>query len=684
MKILTPTRRFSPVLVLVVSLLSFLILTMVLSRSVREAEEARISSRAEELVQALETRLSTYVMLLKGVAGHIGVGGEVPQRNELVSLLDNLRLHENHRGMTAVGVIQVVDGNPKSVHEFDLSGPGEAAAAALRDTAFRDALSRARDSGEPSASEKVISLQNVQQTKKPSFLIFVPTYKGGGIPKDTEERRNKIIGYVYGRFEGERLTRGIVGFNGDESVTVEIFDGLSVAKEYSLTAPVTASTTDTERLSIINVAGRLWTIAVSITPPTGIATGRFFITLVSIGGILISLLLFALVEAERRARARAEHSNEVKDKFVATLSHELRYPLHAIGCWTHLLKSKRDDGGSLEEGLEVIERNVRVQSEMVEELLDLSRIASGKLLLDKNLTSMRQAVDEVVALFTSLAQSKRQRIMTHAESVLPLVNADPRRLRQIVWNLVSNAVKFTPEGGEIHISLQRKDGMVELKVKDSGIGIARECLDVVFDEFSQCHCHGSVAKSSGGLGIGLTIVRSLAELHQGEVQVESEGLGKGATFTLLLPASSVAKEEGGVALERVRTELHDQLLKDMRILLVDDEEDSLAAVRRLLEQQGASVTCATSAHDAITQMRNGEFHVIVSDLSMPVIDGYQMLEIIRSLHSPGRRVPAIALTAYDAAEDRVRAQEAGYIAHLSKPLEPRALFDVVAKHVPIQ
>jgi PAS domain S-box-containing protein len=388
-----------------------------------------------------------------------------------------------------------------------------------------------------------------------------------------------------------------------------------------------------------------------------------------------------LLEAEREARREAERANRIKDEFLATVSHELRTPLNAMLGWSHILSRRGTDPEVLQEGLRVIERNARAQAQLIADLLDMSRIVSGKLRLDLESVDLHEVADAAMETVTPTAQTRGIRVRRIQHASVGLVQGDPQRLQQAVWNLLSNAVKFTPRGGEVVLEVDSVDAMARICVSDSGQGIAPDLLPYIFDRFRQAD--GSTTRRHAGLGLGLSIVKQLVELHGGTVHARSAGVGSGAAFTIELPllqaqatlqAVSHSEEHRvapGPALESNLT------LTGLTVLAVDDEPDALSVVRRLLEEREAQVLTATSADEALTLIACRHPDVLLSDIGMPGVDGYELIRRIRASEN-GTRLPAAALTAYARSEDRALALDAGYQAHLAKPLQPAALVETVA------
>jgi len=391
----------------------------------------------------------------------------------------------------------------------------------------------------------------------------------------------------------------------------------------------------------------------------------------------IGLEIRRLYEAERHARADAEAANRAKDEFLATLSHELRTPLSAILGWTYVLQQRRAELGDLARGVDTIERNAKSQARLIEDLLDMSRIVAGKVSLELQVVVPAHLLEQVIASVLPSIQAKNIAI-EHALSAATIpILGDPQRLQQILWNLLTNAIKFTGNGGRITIDSSIAGGDLVLSISDSGVGIAADFLPLVFDRFRQAD--GSTTRSHGGLGLGLAIVRKLAELHGGSVEAFSAGLGAGSTFKLRLPLRD--EIVAGQYLEPVPPAHSSQVrlrasIKDVRVLLVEDDRDGRDMVAQLLIEGGGQVRAVDSADRALQELAQDRFDVVVSDIGLPDVDGYRLLERIRAT---GNSIPAIALTAFARLEDKAKALDAGYALHLSKPVEPPALIAAVAE-----
>jgi signal transduction histidine kinase/CheY-like chemotaxis protein len=385
----------------------------------------------------------------------------------------------------------------------------------------------------------------------------------------------------------------------------------------------------------------------------------------------------ALLTSERAARSEAERATRLKDEFVATMSHELRTPLNAIVGWASILHRDRNPKTVLQ-GVEVIERNAKLQARMVEDLLDMSRIVSGKLAMELQITDLSAVIEAAVAGVRPAAEARGVHLHIATTSTRP-VNGDPGRLQQVFWNLLTNAIKFTPANGMVTVFAREveREGRrsVEISVTDSGQGIDQKFLPYVFDRFRQADA--STTRRHGGLGLGLSIVKSLVELHQGTVEAQSPGEGQGSTFIVCLPAAPDVPREQTAAIESSEDA---SPLAGLRVLVVDDEADARTLARRVLEERGAEVVTVASATEALRAVDGGNsgVSVMVSDIGMPERDGYDLIRDMRAMPGAAGLVPAIALTALARDEDRERALLAGYQVHIGKPIDPAELVTVIA------
>jgi NO-binding membrane sensor protein with MHYT domain/CheY-like chemotaxis protein/nitrogen-specific signal transduction histidine kinase len=387
-----------------------------------------------------------------------------------------------------------------------------------------------------------------------------------------------------------------------------------------------------------------------------------------------------LLTRERAARDEAERLSALKDEFLATLSHELRTPLNAILGWSSMLQRGAKDEETLKRGLQTIERNARAQGQLIDDLLDMSRIISGTLRLDVQLLEPEKVIEAALGTVHPAAVAKRIDLRVDVARGLGVVLGDPGRLQQVMWNLLSNAVKFTPAGGMVQVMLGRDGQDLVIRVADSGIGIEPDFLPYVFDRFRQQDA--SITRKHGGLGLGLSIARQLVELHGGTIGVASAGNHAGTTFTLRLP----------LAEPQVRTPQPEPVvasqtapqgdLAGVKVLLVDDADDTLDVLQQILQHSGATIMAASNAGTALALLEREQPDVIVSDIGMPDIDGFELMRRIRRRTAgAGGAIPAIALTAFTRQDDRHKAMQAGFDDYLAKPVEPGSLVAHIAQAV---
>ncbi|OLP16197.1 hypothetical protein BST81_22610 [Leptolyngbya sp. 'hensonii'] len=598
----------------------------------------------------------------------------------------------------------------------------------------RVAMERARDSGRPAMSGRVTLVQEIDPNKQAGFLLYLPIYEGALTPPTIAQRQANLRGFVYIPFRADDFIQGIFGEPQGELVNFQIYDGLEPRPEYLLHD--SRHKDRFKNLSYqprfhtvrkIEIAGHPWTITFSSRPDLDSNSERRLVPFVALIGGLISLILFGitrsqvrayialeqaatelreaeqarllLLQSEQLARTEAETANRLKDEFLATLSHELRSPLNAVLGWVHLLQTRQLDPTTIHRALETIERNAKAQAQLVEDLLDVSRIIRGQLRLNIRPVSLPAVITTALETVRPAAEAKRIQLQTVLDRQMGLVAGDLDRLQQVVWNLLSNAIKFTPEGGQVAVRLSLVMGSAtreaqclpnqktsdpkmisgqaryaQLEICDTGKGISPEFLPYVFDRFRQAD--SSITRSYGGLGLGLAIVRQLVELHGGTIQARSEGEGKGATFMVTLPLIAVEQQSHlrRTVPEREASRLNSSSeLAALRILLVDDEIDARQLMVQMLQTHGLEVVAVGSAEEAIWTVtalhQSSPFDVLISDIGMPDQDGYTLMGRIRTLKpEQGGGIPAIALTAYAGADNQQRSLQAGFQIHLNKPV----------------
>lgn len=393
----------------------------------------------------------------------------------------------------------------------------------------------------------------------------------------------------------------------------------------------------------------------------------------------------ALLIRERDARQHAEEADRLKDEFLATLSHELRTPLTSILGWASMIRNGEVEGSNATRAIETIERNARSQARLIDDLLDVSRIITGNLRLDLHPLNLAPIVKAAIDALRPTADVKGIQIKTEQLSGECLVKGDPNRLRQVIWNLLSNSIKFTQRGGVVMIDLRCVGETARLTVVDTGEGISAEFLPYVFDRFRQAE--GSISRKQGGLGLGLAVVRHLVELHGGSIEAESAGLGQGSVFTVELPLAEERRdparaEERRREVERRRSKRGTVRLDGIHVLLVEDDEDSRKLLGTMLKRYGARVTATKSAAEALSAFSSEVPDLLISDIGMPDQDGYELIRKLRALPAEkGGQTPAIALTGYASRKDRERALAAGYHQHIAKPIEQSEIITAIAQLV---
>ena len=490
---------------------------------------------------------------------------------------------------------------------------------------------------------------------------------------------NRFAEKLYGWPAAEAVGRNIVEVTpADESKTqsTEIMTRLAAGESWS------------GEFQVRHRDGTSFPVQITDTPIFD-AAGR----LVGVVGVSADITERRRAEGERNellrraqaARAQAEEASRLKDEFLATVSHELRTPMTAILGWARLLQTTDLDDEIAARALDTIERNARAQAQLIEDLLDVSRVIAGKLRLDVRHVELAPIVAAAVEAARPAADAKGVHLRSFADERAPAVLGDADRLQQVVWNLLSNAIKFTPRGGEVWVGLARRAGHAEISVRDTGQGIAPDFLPHVFDRFRQAD--GTPTRAHGGLGLGLAIVRHLVELHGGTVAATSAGEGQGATFTVQLPATELRIDDYGLRNEEAasgQSEIRNSqpaMLQGLHVLVVDDEADARELITLALAQGGAHVAAVASAAEALAAFAAQRPDLLVSDIGMPGTDGYALIREVRAQEAARglAHLPAVALTAYARPDDRAQALRAGYDAHVAKPVEPAELVVQLAR-----
>jgi signal transduction histidine kinase/CheY-like chemotaxis protein len=690
-----------------------------LSSSAAATAEARARAEfltdAQQTLRQMQAGLNTYIEVVRAGSVLLSADNEI-NGAEFRRFVRGLELHDRYRGMEGIGFGQCIrqqeltrvlrtfdlDGNSirawpeidRAVHcpTVFLEPANEDAAKAIgfdlsSEAELEAAMAVARDTGEPAASRKLTHLPIWNKGWRGTILLFIPVYRVGAPITTVDARRGALLGFVFSPVDSERLLHDIIAPVAP-TVAVDVYDGTVVTPEDLLgrwNASVRTGRYDSS--ASVQVTGRRWLVVIkSVAEPS---TGMPQVARQTlVGGLLLSCMLLVITrtqvrawetaarhEAELRASAQAlqeseaeaQAANKAKDDFLATLSHELRTPLNVVLGWVSMLRGGRVRDERLERALEIIERNARQQAELIDDLLDVSRIVRGNLRLERHPLAFAPIVSTVVESLKPAAEARGVALTLASMPVASSIRGDTDRLQQITRNLVSNAIKFTPAGGRISVELTHDEDRVTLTVRDTGIGIAREFLPHVFERFRQAD--SSTTRTQSGVGLGLAIVRHLVHLHGGSIRAQSEGIGRGATFIAEFPSVPipiVAPLRTPVAASAPTAAPR---LDRVHVLVVDDDPNTRELLTEALGTTGARVTAADSARYALERLSREGADVIVSDIAMPGEDGFWLMKRIRALPGELGRTPAIALTALARSEDRARAMAAGYQMHLAKPVQ---------------
>ncbi len=715
-----------PYLILAFALLLTGLATRYVATTTDSRERLGFARTTESIELHLQARMATYIALLRATRG-LFVASDAISQDEFARFFSELRLTDQFKGTLGIGYSMRVppeqkdalvaarraEGAPDFRIWPEVPGIEEHSIAYLQphsranlvalgynmftEPTRREAMVTARDTGSPILSGRVSLVQEIGEKKEPGFLIYFPVYEGRSTPQTLTARRERLEGFVYSPFRASDLLRTVASAREARDVSYAIYDGGSTQPGVLLyrSPDFTSSKMNGGHLrseSYISVARRTWTIEFLSTETFDSHTDRHIAPLTAYAGGLVSLLMFAATLSLARARVRAEEvagelaisreeaqtANRLKDEFLATVSHELRTPLNAISGWTQLLMEEENADAETRKGLAIIARNTRALASLVDELLDVSRIISGRLQLHSGPVDFVRIVEDAIETVQPAASARQIGIECEFPDSAPLTG-DASRLQQVVWNLLSNSIKFSPTGSWVAVAIERQGAEFELRVTDHGKGISADFIDHVFSPFRQADS-GST-RQQGGLGLGLAIVKRLVELHGGSVAVTSEGDGQGAVFRVRLPVRAAEAESG----EAVGRELSPPgepspppSIAGARVLLVEDEDDTRSMMEALLTQRGALVQSAASAAEALALLPEITTDVLVSDIGMPGMDGLEMMRQIRR-QFPAQELPAIAVTAYATRADRDRALESGFDEHVPKPVDPAQLQCAIAR-----
>ena len=692
----------SPWLVLALALL----LTGTVSWYARTTADTQDRLRFQNLVQKnqdiLQNRMETYIALLRGAAGLFQASDNV-SREELRTFVEGLNLKTRYPGIQGIGFSLRVQAEWKNPVIAEMRRHGEAKFRIWPDSprddlfpiiylepldrrnraalgfdmftnpARRAAMERARDTGEPSATGRIRLEQEIDPHKQAGFLIYLPVYKKGRPTATLEERRAALAGFVYSAFRADDLLQGTLGSS--PNLAVEVYAGaasLGTLLHRSHAPGVVGPEPRFESTQRFDMAGHPWTVVFSSLPAFEAASIREQAAFLLILGLLTSVALFGVMRGQVKARAQAETANHAKDRFMATLSHELRTPLTPVLAVLSRLERAGPDSlpAAVRNGLATIRRNVELEARLIDDLLDVTRISQSKLELRRGPADLRQVVEHAIEASARPGTSGPQVVMETDGDDLRLW-ADAPRLTQVFWNLLSNARKFTPPEGTVRVRAWRDGNDLVAQVSDSGMGIEPELLPHVFDAFQQGRRND--VRRFGGLGLGLAISKSLVELHGGSLSVESEGKGRGSTFTVRLPSGRpVSLPEPVREAAEEPTQILETRPEPLHILLVEDHVDTAEAMADLLRATGHQVVVAGSVSegmalaDAAVQGRRKDDRIdlVLSDIGLPDGSGLDLMSELSKRYG----LRGIALTGYGMEEDVARSREAGFARHLTKPV----------------
>ena len=717
-------RSWLPWAVLLVTALFTVMGTTYVSHVAQEQDRQRFQTAVQDMTAELHQRIDSSITLLRAGRAFFAAR-ETVTRNEFAELVAHLELRARFPGVQGIGFTRRIDAGSVPALEVELRRQGargfrvwpldrpaderhvivlleplnernQAAIGfdAFSDPARRAAMQLAWETGEAVASGRIELLQELDNEDEPGFVVYLPVYRGGRRPATVADRRDALVGFVYCPFRARDLLDSLLHGQTRDTLVLRVYDGPAPDAEHLLFESSAEGRNVSRALTLtqsLQVAGREWTLFAGARPAFVGASSRLVPVIFGLG-IGIAVLLFLLTRAEAQAGAEAQQiardlqrseeelkvASRAKDEFLATLSHELRTPLNAILGWTRMLRLGHLDEERGRTALEVIERNARAQVQLIEDLLDVSRIITGKLRLELRTVAVNPVLEEAINTVRPSADAKGVRLVWRTEPDIGLILAAPDRLQQIIWNLLSNAIKFTPSGGSVELRASRGFDTIRLVVRDTGVGIHPAFLPHVFERFRQAD--STTTRSHSGVGLGLAIVRHLVELHGGSIAAASDGEGKGSTFTVTFPRLKTAAESAP-PLEPLDTEPVSlgRPLEGLRVLVVDDEADSRELAAHALTMHGARVETASSVPQAMEFLQQRSIDVVVTDLAMPNEDGFSLMQSLRTLGSPRLRfLPVIAVTAYARPEDRERVMSQGFQGFLPKPVEFDRLAMMVA------
>ncbi|MDQ3280062.1 MAG: CHASE domain-containing protein [Acidobacteriota bacterium] len=687
----------------------FVVLTLAATAYVwnttRAADQARFANAVQTTSDAIASRLDTYINVLTGTRGLVVADPTLP-RDLLRAYIRSLNVQGRYPGIQGLGVtlrlssdavpeleaemrrggypsfrvwprsqsktvttivlLEPQDRRNRRAMGFDMSTNPERS----------EAMLRACDTGRPAASAPVTLVQEEGEEKQAGFLLYTPIYATGTTPPTVQERRDALVGFIYAPFRVHDLLAGVFGRVERPEVGFRIYDEQTLVYA-TPDLPDRPRFTETRRL---NVSGRRWTIHWS-SRRAGFGVAALSAAGTAAGGLLVGSLLFLLLRVQMRARDEAEQTaerlresqvalqraNTAKDEFLATLSHELRTPMTAIMGWSQMLTEENVDRETLAMSIDAIRKSAQVQAQLIDDLLDVSRITAGKMQIETEPVELAPVVAAAIDTVRAAAENKRVALEADLASDVH-INGDARRLQQITWNLIANAVKFTPAGGSVFVTLKDEQDVAMIEVRDTGQGIDPDFMPYIFERFRQAD--SSTTRPHMGLGLGLAIVRHLVELHGGTISAESKGSGRGSTFRVRLP---LLRTRATPVVEAAVPQDGDAL-RGVRVLVVDDDTEVRNYVSTVFRATGAEVRVAASARAALGLLHDWPADLVLTDLAMPAADGFDLLHWIRGSEIERvRNVPVVALTAFAMPQDRQRALEGGFQGFVTKPVDPATL-----------
>ncbi|WNG32897.1 response regulator [Archangium violaceum] len=692
-------RHLVPVGVLALSLLLTVCVSLLLNANVRARDQARFNNLVQSTSDRILRRLDTYIALLQGTEGLFATQQEVSP-DEFSAFVQLFELQTHYPGIQGLGFSQRLSDEHHSIVLLEPRDSRNQAAMGYdmySEPNRREAMARARDTGQPALSAKVTLKQEIHEKKQAGFLLYLPVYRGGQTPATVEARREALVGFVYSPFRADDLLNGIFGIEHKPRVSFQVYDGTAVAPEHLLHVSHDPEVLAREPMftttKTLTVAGRSWTLTFASLPSFDETASEFVVVPSLVAGVLVSLAFFFLTRAQVRAREAAERSADElrvalaerarvevqlreadrrKDDFLAMLAHELRNPLAPVLTAVQLMERKLQSGLSTEREREVVERQVHHMRRLVDDLLDVSRVTRGKIHLQKRPVELVAAVGRAVESARPFAESREHTLRVELPRGPLWMEADPVRLEQVLSNLLHNAAKYSEPGGRITLTLAREAGEAVVRVADTGMGIPAEALPHLFEPFMQVA--RTLDQAQGGLGLGLTLVKRLVEMHGGRVEVASEGVGQGSVFSVRLPLLPAERIPAEPEEERLEQDVPEE---SRRVLVVDDNEDAAEMLGEVLEMDGHRVTVVHDGMAALECLDALQPEVVFLDIGLPGMDGYEVARRIRQ-RTTGAGLRLVAITGYGQASDRKRSREAGFDAHLVKPVELDAVRVLVA------